>query len=157
MDQNLLRIIVLGGGILMGISLMGCATEGLLPTGSDSSSEQASPKHAPSFTQFSDIPVPPAATMDMDRSLLLGASEEWTGRLVYSSSNSTAQIFDLYKAEMPKFGWQEMTVIRGQRTVMTFQRGARVATIEVSPRTLQGTEVFVTVSPNAAAIMPSAK
>lgn len=148
MDQNLFRIIVLGGGVLMGMSLMGCANQDLLPTPNSSPSQEATPKHAPSFTQFSDIPVPIGATMDMQRSLLLGSSEEWTGRLVYSSSSNTAQVFDLYKEDMPKFGWSELTFIRGQNTVMTYQRGARVATIEILSRTLQGTEVLVTVSPN---------
>jgi len=151
MDQNILRVLLIGGGIMMGMMVMGCTSQDILPQ-SDETPRTEAPKYAPSFTQFSDIPVPKGATMDMERSLLLGSSEEWTGRLVYSSSLNTAEVFDLYKEEMPKFGWAEMTVIRGKRNVMTYQRTSRVATIEIENRTLQGTEVSVTISPNASSL-----
>jgi len=148
MDRSMLRIIVLAGGVVMGLFLMGCVSQDLLPS-AETSPNQPAPEHAPSFTQFSDIPVPASATMDLDRSLLLGSSESWTGRLIYQSTNNAAEIFNLYKEDMPKFGWSEMTVIRGLRSVMTYQRGHRVATIEIQGRTIQGSEVSITVSPNA--------
>ncbi len=148
MKSNLFRLLMLIAGILFGLSMMGCTGQNLAasPAGED-----GKPAAAPvaSFSQFSDIPVPAGATMDMERSLLLGTGEEWTGRLSYETSTEGARVFDLYKAEMPKFGWTELTVIRGDRSIMTYQRGQRIATIEIKTRTFYGSAVSVTVSPNA--------
>ncbi|MBN2752463.1 MAG: hypothetical protein JXQ84_07110 [Rhodospirillaceae bacterium] len=149
MDSAFLRIVMLGAGLLLGFGLMGCSSQGQDLAASPTSEDGKTLPPVASFTQFSDIPVPSGATMDMEHSLLLGASEEWTGRLVYSTSTTSARVFDLYKAEMPKFGWTEMTVIRGERSIMSYQRGNRIATIEIQARTIYGAGVSVTVSPNA--------
>ena len=148
MDSPLLRILILIVGLVLGISLMGCTGQDLSASPKGDGSAASIP--TASFAQFNDIPVPSGATMNLERSLLLGASEEWTGSLVYTSGTDTARVFDLYKAEMPKFGWTELTVIRGERSIMSYQRGNRVATIEIQGRTIYGTRVSVTVSPNAA-------
>ncbi|WP_337997979.1 hypothetical protein [Oleispirillum naphthae] len=146
MDTAFLRIIMLGAGLLLGFGLMGCSGQDLAASPKSESGATVPP--VASFAQFSDIPVPSGASMDMDRSLLLGASEAWTGRLVYSTSTDPAQVFDLYKAEMPKFGWTELTVIRGERSIMSYQRGSRVSTIEIQKSRFYGASVSVTVSPN---------
>lgn len=147
MNSTLFRLLMLGAGILLGMQLMGCSTQDLSASPTGENGQQAAP--VASFSQFSDIPVPAGASMDMERSLLLGAGEEWTGRLAYDSSTNSARVFDLYKAEMPKFGWTELTVIRGDRSVMTYQRAQRIATVEIKSRTVYGSFVTVTVSPNA--------
>lgn len=147
MNSTLLRLLMLGAGLFLGLQLMGCSTQDLSASPTGENGQQPAP--VASFSQFSDIPVPAGASMDMERSLLLGAGEEWTGRLAYDTSTNSARVFDLYKAEMPKFGWTELTVIRGDRSVMTYQRGQRIATVEVKSRTVYGSFVTVTVSPNA--------
>jgi len=146
MDTAFLRVITLGAGLTLGLGLMGCTGQDLAASPTSENGKTIPP--VASFTQFSDIPVPSGASMDMERSLLLGASEEWTGRLVYSSSTDSARVFDLYKAEMPKFGWTELTVIRGERSIMSYQRGSRIATIEIQRNTFSRSQVSVTVSPN---------
>lgn len=148
MNTTLLRILMLGAGLLLGLMMAGCSGSQDLsasPTGENGAT--ATP--VASFAQFSDIPVPSGASMDMEHSLLLGAGDEWTGRLTYSTSTNSARVFDLYKAEMPKFGWTELTVIRGDRSIMTYQRGQRVATVQIQSGTIYGATVAVTVSPNA--------
>ena len=37
------------------------------------------------FGSFPDIAIPSGASFDLDRSLVLGAGREWTGRLVFSA------------------------------------------------------------------------
>lgn len=148
MDSPLMRTLILVAGLLLGMSLLGCTGQDIAASSKGAANGgEAAP--VASFAQFNDIPVPSGASMDLERSLLLGASEEWTGRLVYTTSTDTAKVFDLYKAEMPKFGWTELTVIRGERSIMSYQRGGRVATIEIQGRTIYGARVSVTVSPNA--------
>lgn len=140
MDSTFMRIIILGLGLLLGINLMGCSSQ-------DMSGSKSSAAPTPSFAQFNDIPFPSGASMDMDRSLLLGSAEEWTGRLVYTTGKDAASMFDLYKSDMPRFGWTELTSIRGERSFMTYQRGSRVATVEIKSRTLYGSTVSITMSP----------
>ncbi len=146
MSTAFLRTILIGAGLSLSAGLMGCTGQDLAasPQG-----DENTPPPVASFAQFNDIPVPSGASMDLERSLLLGASEEWTGRLVYTTGTDAAKVFDLYKAEMPKFGWTELTVIRGERSIMSYQRSGRVATIEIQGRTIYGARVSVTVSPNA--------
>ena len=99
------------------------------------------------FGRFTDIPVPKGAEMDADRSLVLGAREAWVGRLVMKVSDRTGAMYDFYARQMPGFGWQPITSVRSEVSVLTFTRGDRVATVQLLSRTLFGSEVRLTVSP----------
>jgi hypothetical protein len=101
------------------------------------------------LAQFSDIPIPANASMNVGRSLILGARDGWIGRLVYTTSHNPQQAFEFYSREMPAFGWQEITRIRSQVNVLSYTRGDRAATIQISSTTLGGTEVDFTISPLA--------
>jgi len=105
---------------------------------------------APNLTKFSDIPIPANASMNTRRSLILGAHDSWIGRLVFSSTSFNSQkAFEFYTREMPAFGWQEITRIRSRVKVLSYMRGGRAATIQISSTTLGGTEVDITISPLA--------
>ncbi len=84
--------------------------------------------------------------MDVDQSLLLGHGESWVGRLVYTTGGSTGAVYDLYKSDMPGFGWQEITSVRASISVQTWQRADRVATVQIRDTTF-GVETIVTVAP----------
>ncbi len=103
--------------------------------------------NAPSFNQFADIPIPTGAKMDLDRTLLLGSGEGWIGRLVTKNSNNVNEMFNFYKSELPKFGWQELTSVRSAISILTYQRGSRVATVQIQGTTFGGSAVDFTVSP----------
>lgn len=104
----------------------------------------------PTFGQFSDIPVPSGASMDLDRTLILGGGDSWMGRLSYSTRQSVGEMFDFHKAEMNRFGWQELASLRSATSVLTYQRGERVATIQIRSGTLLGAVVDFTVAPQGA-------
>lgn len=101
----------------------------------------------PAFTQFSDIPIPEQADMDLQRSLVFGGQNQWSGRLVFTAPYSHGGLFDFYMAEMPKFGWQEITVVRSKVSVLSFKQADRIATIQIEGDTM-GAEVMFTVSPS---------
>ncbi|MGE0651243.1 MAG: hypothetical protein AB7P12_05780 [Alphaproteobacteria bacterium] len=131
--------------LLAGV-LAACApTADLKATQSGSGAARA----GPTLAQFSDIPIPRGAAMDLERSLIFGPGDGWIGRLVYTTSLSTQDAFDFYGREMSAFGWQEITRVRARINIMTYVRGARAATIQIEHRTLGGAEVNVTVSPQA--------
>jgi hypothetical protein len=103
------------------------------------------------FGRFSDVPIPKGADMDTERSLVLGNREAWVGRLVMKVSDRTGTMYDFYARQMPGFGWQPVTSVRSDVSVLTFTRGDRVATVQLLSRTLWGSEIWLTVSPHGEA------
>jgi hypothetical protein len=103
----------------------------------------------PTFGQFTDVPVPDGARMDTDRSLLVGPADNWVGRLVYSVRWSNApELFDFFKQKMPAYQWREISSVRADISVMTWQRGDRIATIQIEETTF-GAAVTLTMGPVA--------
>ncbi len=116
-------------------------------SGSSSSGDSSSGVAAPSFSQFSDIPVPEGARLDRHNTLLLGQGDNWMGRLDYTLRWSSApELFDFYKAQMPNYKWQEISSVRAAISIMTYQRNGRIATVQIEDTTL-GAEVIITMSP----------
>jgi hypothetical protein len=135
------------------LGLTACTTSPMTPSSrADGSDAAAASGGSSGFAQFSDLPVPAKATMDVDHSLLLGHGDAWVGRLVYTSWNSPGSLYDFYRNEMPGFSWQEITSVRATISVQTWQRGDRVVTIQIKENTL-GCEVTMTMAP---AVTPGA-
>lgn len=103
----------------------------------------------PSLAQFSDIPIPSGASMNVARSLILGPRDNWIGRLVFTTSDGPQQTFEFYSRQMPGFGWHEITRVRAEVSVLSYTRSGRAATIQISGTTLGGSQVNFTVSPQA--------
>ena len=85
--------------------------------------------------------------MDTDRSLILGARNAWIGRLAIKISRSSSSIYDFYSREMDRFGWREITSVRSETSVLSYQQGNRVATIQIWNTTLGGAKIDIIVSP----------
>jgi hypothetical protein len=134
-------------GIVAGLLLVGCSKTGSLNNSIPPSQTVSGKSSEPSFSQFPDIPIPSAAEMDVGRTLVLGGGEHWLGRLVLKTENDANAMFNFYKRKMPERDWQEITSVRSSISVLTFSRGERVATIQIQSRTLQGSEVLLTMSP----------
>ncbi len=134
----------LGGAVLAACLLLlaACNSPSLTP-----SARSENESIAPHFGDFTDIPRPSNATMDLDRTLVLGAADTWVGRLAFSSRLSPTEMFDFYKQEMPRYGWEEVTSVRSTVSVLTYKRMDRVATMQIRAGTLIGSYVEFTVSP----------
>jgi hypothetical protein len=143
--NNGMKLFAAGVALIGMLGLGACTTSPLSP----SSSRPEGAEAAPSFTQFSDVPIPAKATMDVDHSLLLGHGDTWVGRLIYSTGSSGSAVYDLYKSDMPGFGWQEITSVRASTSVQTWQRADRVATVQIKDTTF-GAEVILTIAPAVA-------
>lgn len=57
------------------------------------------------------------------------------------------EMYAFYEREMPRFGWDQITIIRSSISTMTYSRGGRIATITLLPRTTGGSNVDFTVAP----------
>ena len=103
----------------------------------------------PRFTQFTDIPIPANAEVDLDNLLVLGTEDGLIGRLALSTGHGMIDMYAFYEREMPRFGWDQITIIRSSISTMTYSRGLRIATITLHPKTTGGSEVNFTVAPGA--------
>jgi len=141
--------------VLVSLSTGACANRiGSVLSPDPGKNDQNAPTQA-SFTRFPDLPMPVKAKMDMSKTLVFGTNDAWIGRMVISSSHGSNDMFDFYKQEMPGFGWQEITSVRSDTSVMTYTRGQRVATIQITSATLSGAKVTITVSPKGAEEFPA--
>jgi hypothetical protein len=102
------------------------------------------------FQPITDVPIPEGARLDSERSLVLGGQDNWTGRLIFSVGESSADAFALYHQEMQRFGWRLITSVQAESSVLAFSQGERVATIQIKGRTLSGATVAITMSPRHA-------
>lgn len=133
--------------------LAGCGSTAPL-TASSRPDESGAPAQ-PAFAQFSDIPVPAGANMDLQHSLVLGEAESWVGRLVMSISEPAGRMYDFYFREMPRFNWSPVTSVRAETSVLTYTKGERVATIQIRNRAIGGATVSMTISPRGKPMRPA--
>jgi hypothetical protein len=111
------------------------------------STQGGSGDQAGNVVRFSDLPMPPQSRLDTENSIILGAGEDWTGRVLIQTPNSPESAFDYYRKELPGHGWQEITAVRAATSVLTYVRDGRVATVQLTRSTSGGTDISVTVSP----------
>ena len=74
-----------------------------------------------SFAKFNDLPMPGSSKMNLEKSLVFGAESEWFGRINLIVGMNGAEVFDFYRFEMPNFGWKEITSIRSDISLITYQ------------------------------------
>ena len=129
---------------------MSCFLQACNDTTSLSLSSRSEPAGAPapsSYAQFTDVPVPAGAAMDLERTIVLGNKESWIGRVVYSTELDPSRAYDFVFTEMPRFGWSVISTVRAATSVLTYTRTGRAATIQIVSRALGGASVSMTVSP----------
>jgi hypothetical protein len=143
---------VLCFALVSGLALTGC-TQGakLQPTSSAAPSGIEK-----SFSLLTDIPIPPNSTLDVERSLILGDLDRWTGRIILNVGQGAPQTFAIYQTEMTNFGWEPIMSVQAEVSVLSFTRGERAATVQIENRTLGGSTVSVTVAPRQSGPVPGA-
>ena len=125
--------------------LSGCMSTGLLTTTAGIGTTTG---NAPVVANsFADIPIAPSDFIDVQRSLLLNTGEQWIGRAVLKSSQALSEAFGYYQANMSQYGWIAITSVQANISVLTFEKGQRVATIHIEPSTLLGSVISITVTP----------
>ena len=136
------------------LGLAACTTEVGVPAQGEGGTDAQGLQQ--SFTRFPDMPVPEGADIDLDRTLVFGAGEDWFGRLVIGVSHSANDMFDYFKRELPRFGWEEVTSVRSAVSVLTYERQERVVTIQIQGSKFRGSNAVITVSPRGRPQPPAA-
>lgn len=98
--------------------------------------------------RFIGIPMPLNNRLDVDRTVVVGGGNDWLGRIFFSAPMSVEQTIDFYRHDMPRYGWTELAVTQSDTSVLAYQMGNRMATIELTPRPAVGaTQVEFWVNP----------
>lgn len=111
----------------------------------------------PSPAQFSDLPIPQGAKLNVDKTLVVG-TQTWYGQLSLDTSHNADTMFDFYSRELANYGWRRIAAVRAPTSILTYDRDERVLAIAITPSRVYGSEITITVSPReqAAPAMPGA-
>jgi hypothetical protein len=124
-------------------SLVLLAAAGALGLASCSSSNSEADQRLAALT---DLPLPRGYDLSRSNTVIFGEGDTWNGKVVYTINSAAEDMVTFYRRDMPALGWQEISVFRGPTSVLNFQRGNRIATVQVSPRTLYGSHIEVVVT-----------
>jgi hypothetical protein len=92
--------------------------------------------------------MPPNNVLDVDRTVIVGGENDWLGRIFFAAPMSVDQTIEFYRRDMPRYGWTELAVTRSGTSVLAYQMGNRLATIELTPQAKAGgTQVEFWVNP----------
>lgn len=125
-------------------ALTGCGSSTSMPATSASGTGTEEPAN---FQLVTDLPIPSGATRDNDRSVILSYRDRWVGKLVMKLWKTAPEAVSFYQQHMPAFSWEPVMSVTSTRSIMTYLRGDRAATIEVEPSTLWGSTITITVGP----------
>jgi hypothetical protein len=101
-------------------------------------------------------PLPPGASVKPELSLIIGAGDQWVGRVVADVGRDTEVAFRFFLDTYPAQGWTLISAVRGKTSLIVLTRQDRTATIELSEASLlSGGSAVLTVSPrNATVVAP---
>lgn len=102
--------------------------------------------------------LPPGAKIKGEQSLIIGAGEQWVGRVVADVGRDADATLRFYLETYPAQGWTLVSAVRSKNSLMVFTKQDRTATVEVADSGMLGSgSVTLTVSPRNAAVMAPRK
>ncbi len=100
------------------------------------------------------LPLPPGAVIRADQSLIIGAGDNWVGRVVLDVGRDFDAAYRFFLETYPAQGWTVVSAVRGKNSFMVMTRQERTATFEmVDGGMLAGSVVSMTMAPRNAAVM----
>jgi|TARA_B100000287_G_C20666636_1_gene791933 hypothetical protein len=124
------------------IFLSSCAGDSLLPV----KGPEGDPSTELSLAEFDDLPIPLNSKLDKKESIIISKRDGWLGRLTFNTSEKQINVFDFFRNELPKFGWQKLSEISSETSILNYQNKSRLALIQIVENFLYGSNVTVTVT-----------
>lgn len=105
------------------------------------------------------LALPPGARIRADHSLIIGAGDNWVGRVVMDVGSDMDAAYRYFLESYPAQGWSVVSAVRGKTSLVVLTRQERTATIEMSEGGWGGSgSVTLTMAPrNAAVFAPTKK
>lgn len=104
------------------------------------------PADSSNALQITDIALPAGAKLDAESSLIIGTTDRWFGRIVLKTDSPTVQLFNHFYNTLQTFGWNLITALQAKTSILSFQRGERIALIQIESASLGGTVVTINVT-----------
>ena len=133
--------------VLIVLALQGCSSTALNTNAGDK--VQATEVVGPSA-------LPASAVVKPEQSLIMGAGEQWVGRVVADVGKDVEGAYRFFIDTYPAQGWTLISAVRGKTSLLVFTKQDRTATVEMSEGGLMGGGMLaLTVAPrNAAVVAP---
>ena len=135
--------------LLVSIGLMGCASNG----NSTSIGVGLDGKVQNPVQLLGQLPLPPGAIIRADQSLIIGAGDNWVGRVVLDVGRDFDAAYRFFLETYPAQGWTVVSAVRGKNSFMVMTRQERTATFEMVDGGMLSSSVSMTMAPRNAAVM----
>lgn len=99
------------------------------------------------------LPLPPGSIIRADQSLIIGAGDNWVGRVVLDVGRDFDAAYRFFLETYPAQGWTVVSAVRGKNSFMVMTRQERTATLEMVDGGMMGSNVSLTMAPRNAAVM----
>ena len=100
--------------------------------------------------------LPPGSRVIHEQSLILGAGDNWVGRLALDVGREPSAAYNFFLDQYQRNGWSLVSASRGKTSLLVFTKPDRSATIEVSESSvLAGPNLVMTITPRSANSPPS--
>jgi hypothetical protein len=130
----------------LGLLLSACASKPL-------EGELKSDMPRPSLEILGQTQLPAGAKIDHEKSLIMGAGDQWVGRVSLDVGRDASAAYKFFLETYPQQGWALVTAVRGQTSLLVFTKQERNATVEFQEGSLLGGgRVTLTVSPRNATV-----
>ena len=140
--MRLLRCLLLS----VGVWLTACSST---PIGGEAKGDTS----RPSVDILGTTQLPPGALVQPEKSLILGAGDQWVGRVSLDVGRDVSAAYKFFLETYPQQGWTLVTAVRGGTSLLVFTKQERNATVEFQEGGLfGGGSVTMTVSPRNATV-----
>jgi hypothetical protein len=130
----------------LGLLLSACASKPV-------EGELKSDMPRPGLEILGQTQLPAGAKIDHEKSLIMGAGDQWVGRVSLDVGRDVGAAYKFFLETYPQQGWTLVTAVRGQTSLLVFTKQERNAAVEFQEgNLLGGGSVTLTVSPRNATV-----
>ena len=79
-----------------------------------------------------DFPLPSDSEMQMDNTVILGSGDLWAGQIILLSDSSPVELIKFFTESAQSSGWTLGSSTISEMVLLVFNKGRRIATVEIS-------------------------
>jgi hypothetical protein len=100
------------------------------------------------FEGLTSNTLPTGAKMINEQTLILGSGDTWVGKITLDVGKDAAIAYRFFLEQYPKQGWNLLSTVRGQNSMLVFTKDDRNATVLITEGSVVSSgRVILTVTP----------